>query len=159
MYSKWRQFHQCTYCLHYCLWYISNFLVKIDHTVKICVLSVINFYCYFQVPPPGGYMYHQSQYQMMYWCSAGLLHGLLMGYSCTTQSLWPTPTPVWVTVFTTSNTNITLTKDNITSKNSSSSSSQCDQYVWSVTAVNPAGISVPANYTTTVSYYQVNLLV
>ena len=59
-----------------------------------------------------------------------------------------------VTVFTTSDTNIILTRDNITSVNSSSSpssSSQCDQYVWCVTAVNPAGISGPANYTTAVS--------
>ena len=53
--------------------------------------------------------------------------------------------------YTTSDTNITLTRDNITSVNSSSSS-QCDQYVWSVTAVNPAGMSVPANHTTTVSF-------
>ena len=58
-----------------------------------------------------------------------------------------------VTVFTTSDTNIILTRNNITSVNSSSSSSsQCDQYVWSVTAVNPAGISVPANYATAVSF-------
>ena len=57
-----------------------------------------------------------------------------------------------VTVFTTSDTNITLTRDNTTSVNSSSSLSQCDQYVWSVTAVNPAGNSVPANYTTPVSF-------
>ena len=62
-----------------------------------------------------------------------------------------------VTVFTTSDTNITLTTDNITSVNSSSSSSsysssQCDQYVWSVTAVNPAGISRSANYTSPVYF-------
>ena len=57
-----------------------------------------------------------------------------------------------VTVFTISDTSITVTRDNITSVNSSSPSSQCDQYVWSVTAVNPAGNSVPANYTTPVSF-------
>ena len=67
-----------------------------------------------------------------------------------TVSVTNTNTSV-VTVFTTSNTNITLTRDNITSANSSSSS-QCDRYVWSVTAVNPAGISGPANYTTAVSF-------
>ena len=49
-----------------------------------------------------------------------------------------------VTVFTTTDTSITVTRDNITV------SPQCDQYIWSVTAVNPAGISVPANYTTAV---------
>ena len=59
-----------------------------------------------------------------------------------------------VTVFTTSDTSITLTRKNITSVNSSSSSSssQCDQYVWSVTAVNPAGISMPAYYTAAVYF-------
>ena len=44
-----------------------------------------------------------------------------------------------VTVFTTSNTNVTLASRG-------EATSHCDQYVWSVTAVNPAGISGPANY-------------
>ena len=57
-----------------------------------------------------------------------------------------------LTVFTTSDTSITLTRDNTTSVNSSSSLSQCDQYVWSVAAVNPAGNSVPANHTTAVLF-------
>ena len=58
-------------------------------------------------------------------------------------------------------TNITLTRDNITSVNlsSSSSSSQCDHYMWSVTAVNPAGISVPANHTTAVSLISSTIIV
>ena len=73
--------------------------------------------------------------------------GVQLNYTVTVTN---TNTSV-VTVFTTSDTNITLTTDNTTSVNSSSSS-QCDQYVWSVTAINPAGISVPANYTTSVSF-------
>ena len=52
-------------------------------------------YNYVQVLPQSHMICHQSRYQMVYWCSAGLLHGLLMRYSWTTQSLWLTPTPVW----------------------------------------------------------------
>ena len=48
--------------------------------------------------------------------------------------------------YTTSNASITLTRSEV------GGDGECDQYVWSVTAVNPAGISVPANYTTTVSF-------
>ena len=51
--------------------------------------SLFNFIL--QVLPQSQVICHQSQYQMVYWCSAGLLHGLLMVYSFTTQSLWPTP--------------------------------------------------------------------
>ena len=48
--------------------------------------------------------------------------------------------------YTTSNTNITLTRSSV------EGDGERDHYVWSVTAVNPAGISVPANHTTTVSF-------
>ena len=48
--------------------------------------------------------------------------------------------------YTISNISITLTRSDIEEDR------ECDQYVWSVTAVNPAGISVPANYTTAVSF-------
>ena len=50
--------------------------------------------------------------------------------------------------YTTSNTSITLTRSDV------EGDGECDQYVWSVTAVNPAGISVPANYTTAVLFKQ-----
>ena len=44
--------------------------------------SAHSCYCFvLQVLPQGQLICHQSQYQMVYWCSAGLLHGLLMGYS------------------------------------------------------------------------------
>ena len=46
-----------------------------------------------------------------------------------------------ITMFNTSSTTITISRDNITT---SAGSSECDQYVWSVTAINPAGSS---NYT------------
>ena len=48
--------------------------------------------------------------------------------------------------YTTSNTSITLTRSDV------EGDGERDQYVWSVTAVNPAGISVPANHTTAVSF-------
>ena len=52
--------------------------------------------CVTQVLLQSQVICHQSQPQMVYcWCSAGLLHGLLTGYSWITQSLWPTSTPVW----------------------------------------------------------------
>ena len=87
------------------------------------------------------------------WSPPWVLDGVQLYYTVTVTN---TNTSV-VTVFTTSDTSITLTRDNITSVNSSSSSSsssswQCDQYVWSVSAVNSAGISVPANYTPPVSF-------
>ena len=49
-------------------------------------------------------------------------------------------------MFNTSSTTITISRDNITT---SAGSSECDQYVWSVTAINPAGSSLP---TTPVSF-------
>ena len=94
-----------------------------------------------------------SNYQMLLsWTAPPSLPGVQLNYTVTVTNI---NTSV-VTVFTTSNNNITLTRDNITNVNSSSSSSssQCDQYVWSVTAVNLAGISGPANYTTAVSFVQ-----
>ena len=48
-----------------------------------------------------------------------------------------------ITMFNTSSTTITISRDNITT---SDSTSECDQYVWSVTAINPAGSSLQANY-------------
>ena len=48
--------------------------------------------------------------------------------------------------YTTSNTSITLIRSDV------EGDGECDQYVWSVTAVNPAGISGPANYTTAESF-------
>ena len=56
-----------------------------------------------------------------------------------------------ITMFNTSSTTITISRDNITT---SAGSSECDQYVWSVTAINPAGSSLPANSTTPVSFVQ-----
>ena len=51
-----------------------------------------------------------------------------------------------ITMFSdTSSTTITISRDNITT---SAGSSECDQYVWSVTAINPAGSSLPTNSTT-----------
>ena len=47
--------------------------------------------------------------------------------------------------YTTSNTSITLTRSDVEGDR------ECDQYVWSVTAVNLAGTSGPANYTTAVT--------
>ena len=52
-------------------------------------------------------------------------------------------------MFNTSSTTITISRDNITT---SAGSSECDQYVWSVTAINPAGSSLPTNSTTPVSF-------
>ena len=54
-----------------------------------------------------------------------------------------------ITMFNTSSTTITISRDNITT---SAGSSECDQYVWSVTAINPAGSSLPTNSTTPVSF-------
>ena len=53
-----------------------------------------------------------------------------------------------ITMFNTSSTTITISRDNITT---SAGSSECDQYVWSVTAINPAGSSLPTNSTTPVT--------
>ena len=47
-----------------------------------------------------------------------------------------------ITMFNTSSTTITISRDNITT---SAGSSECDQYVWSVIAINPAGSSLPTN--------------
>ena len=52
-----------------------------------------------------------------------------------------------ITMFNTSSTTITISRDNITT---SDSTSECDQYVWSVTAINPAGTSTPTNITATI---------
>ena len=52
-----------------------------------------------------------------------------------------------ITMFNTSSTTITISRDNITT---SAGSSECDQYVWSVTAINPAGSSLPTNSATPV---------
>ena len=54
-----------------------------------------------------------------------------------------------ITMFNTSSTTITISRDNITT---SAGSSECDQYVWSVTAINPAGSSLPTNSTTPLSF-------
>ena len=51
--------------------------------------------------------------------------------------------------YTTSDTSITLTRSDV---EGDGWGGECDQYVWSVTAVNPAGISVPANYTSPVYF-------
>ena len=54
-----------------------------------------------------------------------------------------------ITMFNTSSTTITISRDNITT---SDSTSECDQYVWSVTAINPAGTSTPTNITAPLSF-------
>ena len=56
-----------------------------------------------------------------------------------------------ITMFNTSSTTITISRDNITT---SAGSSECDQYVWSVTAINPAGSSLPTNSMCTRFVYQ-----
>ena len=69
-----------------------------------------------------------------------------------TVTVWLTNTnstsTTTITMFNTSSTTITISRDNITT---SAGSSECDQYVWSVTAINPAGSSLPTNSTTPVS--------
>ena len=67
-----------------------------------------------------------------------------------TVTVWLTNTSTTtITMFNTSSTTITISRDNITI---SAGSSECYQYVWSVTAVNPAGSSLPTNSTTPVSF-------
>ena len=69
-------------------------LLKSWSPVKICVLPVIyKIYCHLQVLPQSlaGDL-HVSSESGVYWHSAGLLHGLLLEYSWTAQSQWPTPT-------------------------------------------------------------------
>ena len=51
-----------------------------------------------------------------------------------------------VRYFTTSNTTITLTRGDV------EGDGECDEYVWSVTAVNQAGASRPANHSSPVSF-------
>ena len=69
-----------------------------------------------------------------------------------TVTVWLTNTnstsTTTITMFNTSSTTITISRDNITT---SAGSSECDQYVWSVTAINPAGSSLPTNSTTPVT--------
>ena len=55
-------------------------------------------------------------------------------------------TSIGVRKYNTSNTSFNFTRSYV------EEDGECDQYVWSVTAVNPAGISVPANYSTAVSF-------
>ena len=77
------------------------------------------------------------------WSPPWIPDGVQLYYTVTVTN---TNTSV-VTVFTTSNTSIAL-------MSRGEATSQCGQYVWSVTAVNPAGISGPANYSTAVSFVQ-----
>ena len=80
---------------------------------------------------------------MLSWSAPWAPDGVQLNY---TVNVTNTNTSV-VTVFTTSDTNITLTR-------STFERGECNRYMWSVTAVNPAGISGLANYTTTVLFAQ-----
>ena len=74
--------------------------------------------------------------------------GVQLHYTVTVTNTNSTSTTT-ITMFNTSSTTITISRDNITT---SAGSSECDQYVWSVTAINPAGSSLPTNSTTPVSF-------
>ena len=76
--------------------------------------------------------------------------GVQLHYTVTVTNTNSTSTTT-ITMFNTSSTTITISRDNITT---SAGSSECDQYVWSVTAINPAGSSLPTNSTTPVSFIQ-----
>ena len=58
-----------------------------------------------------------------------------------------------ITMFNTSSTTITISRDNITGN-----STECDIYTFSVTAINLAGSSLPANTITPVSFVPSGLL-
>ena len=73
--------------------------------------------------------------------------GVQLHYTVTVTNTNSTSTTT-ITMFNTSSTTITISRDNITT---SAGSSECDQYVWSVTAINPAGSSLPTNSTTPVT--------
>ena len=78
------------------------------------------------------------------WSPPWAADGIQLNYTVTVTNVYTSV----VRNYTTSNTSITLTRSDV------EGDAQCDQYVWSVTAVNPAGISGPANYTTAVSFKQ-----
>ena len=148
--TRWRELEQHTYRVYQSLWYVN---------IKLLILHVN---CYFMTGPPSepGDLSSESVSDgvlVFSWSPPWAPDGVQLNYTVTVTN---TNTSV-VTVFNTSDTNITLTRDNITSVNlsSSSSSSQCDHYMWSVTAVNPAGISVPANHTTAVSLISSTIIV
>ena len=59
-----------------------------------------------------------------------------------------------ITMFNTSSTTITISRDNITGN-----ITECDMYTFSVTAINPAGSSLPTNGSTTPLSFVTGMLV
>ena len=59
----------------------SAFIIVYGHKPCLARYNHVLWFSLIQVPPQNQLICHQSQYQMVYWSSAGLLHGLLMGYS------------------------------------------------------------------------------
>ena len=79
---------------------------------------------------------------LLSWSPPWAPDGVLLNYTVTVTN---TNTSV-VRNFTTSNTTITLTRGDV------EGDGECDEYVWSVTAVNPAGASHPANHSTRILF-------
>ena len=56
----------------------TAFIIVYGHKPCLARYHVL-WFSLIQVLPQSQVICHQSQYQMVYWCSVGLLHGLLMG--------------------------------------------------------------------------------
>ena len=114
----------------------------------------IDFVCIIAGPPsePVGLSSELSAAGVLElsWSPPWAPDGVQLHYTVTVTNTNSTSTTT-NTMFNTSSTTITISRDNITT---SAGSSECDQYVWSVTAINPAGSSLPTNSTTPVSFVQ-----
>ena len=113
-------------------------------------VSSLACYMHFTAGPPSEPVGLSSELSpvagvlVLSWSPPWAPDGVQLHYTVTVTNTNSTSTTT-ITMFNTSSTTITISRDNITT---SAGSSECDQYVWSVTAINPAGSSLPTNSTT-----------
>ena len=114
----------------------------VSQQLLTCKYYYLNIMAGYSGPPsePGGLSSESvSDGELVFsWSPPWAPDGVQLHYTVTVTNL---NTSV-VRNYTTSNTSIALTRSDVGGEG------ECDQYVWSVIAVNPAGISGPAKYTT-----------
>ena len=123
-------------------------LSTVNYTISL--LALFKTYCDLNAGPPSEPVGLSSELSpvagvlVLSWSPPWTPDGVQLHYTVT---VWTNTSTI--TMFNTSSTTITISRDNITT---SDSTSECDQYVWSVTAINPAGTSTPTNITAPISF-------
>ena len=117
--------------------YSKSLVIGYDNVTLPC-----NYYSSGPPQLPSNLTYKLNPPELtLLWIAPSSPDGVQLNYTVTVTN---TNTSV-VTVFTTSYTNITLTRSTV-------EGDECDQHLFSVTTVNKAGISGPVYYTTALSF-------